>query len=85
MHKLTLKKEEAVPESLKNILLVMANGGYLVPPAEHPDHAHLWEETWKRLDKFLPGMFAELFPEDRETHDSEIKSAPTQAVEATEE
>ena len=28
---------EAVPESLKNILLVMSNSGYLVPPSEKPE------------------------------------------------
>ncbi|KAJ6144511.1 hypothetical protein N7470_008406 [Penicillium chermesinum] len=28
--------EEAIPESLKNILLVMADGGYLVPPSQDP-------------------------------------------------
>jgi len=54
--------EEAVPESLKNILLVMANGGYLAPPSQNPQHARLWEETWKRLERFMPGMFQEIFP-----------------------
>lgn len=62
---LTVAKEEAVPESLKNVLLVMANGGFLVSPSENPDHATLWQETRKRLERFLPGMFAELFPEPR--------------------
>ena len=52
-----------MPESLKNTILVMANQGFLVPPAENASHARLWTETWKRLDKFLPGMFEELFPE----------------------
>ena len=59
-------QEEAVPESLKNILLVMANGGYLVPPEEDPDKKLLWEETWKRLDRFLPEMYREIYPEPRE-------------------
>ena len=57
------EQEEAVPESLKNTILVMANQGFLVPPTENPAHARLWEETSNRLDKFLPGMFEELFPE----------------------
>ncbi|MCJ1288215.1 GDP/GTP exchange factor for ARF [Xylographa opegraphella] len=58
--------EEAVPESLKNILLVMANGGYLAPPSGNPQYARLWEETWKRLARFLPGMFQEIFPDPPE-------------------
>ncbi|MCJ1313116.1 GDP/GTP exchange factor for ARF [Agyrium rufum] len=54
--------EEAVPESLKNILLVMSSGGYLVRPEEAPDKASLWDETWKRLERFLPRMYREIFP-----------------------
>ena len=55
-----------MPESLKNILLVMSNGGYLVPPEEAPEKKLLWEETWKRLDRFLPEMYREIYPEPRE-------------------
>lgn len=59
--------EEAVPESLKNILLVMSNGGYLVPPSEKPDEQteqqkQLWAETWTMLDRFLPDLMPSLFP-----------------------
>ena len=64
--------EEAVPESLKNILLVMANGGYLVEPpprgtttgGEEIDEGkiRLWTETQKRLERFVPGLWNELFP-----------------------
>src|ERR1700712_784666 len=57
-------QEEAVPESLKNILLVMADSGYLAPPAEKPEQRELWDQTWKRLDRFLPSLHGELFPED---------------------
>ncbi|KAF2188369.1 Sec7-domain-containing protein [Zopfia rhizophila CBS 207.26] len=56
--------EEAVEENLKNILLVMANGGYLAPPDEKPEQEELWNETWKRINRFLPNFFAELFPEE---------------------
>lgn len=52
-----------MPESLKNILLVMADGGYLVPPNEKTGNNKLWDETWRRLDRFLPNLFAEVFPE----------------------
>lgn len=63
-------QEEAVPESLKNIVLVMASGGYLVPPAsptgekqdQTPRQQKLWSETWIRLNRFLPDLMPELFP-----------------------
>jgi brefeldin A-resistance guanine nucleotide exchange factor 1 len=46
------------------MLLVMSNGGYLAPPDENPDQEELWNETWKRVNRFLPNFFAELFPEE---------------------
>jgi brefeldin A-resistance guanine nucleotide exchange factor 1 len=55
--------EEAVSENLKNMLLVMSNGGFLAPPDEKPEQEELWKETWKRINRFLPGLFGELFPE----------------------
>lgn len=63
-------QEEAVPESLKNIVLVMASGGYLVPPTsptgekqdQTPRQQKLWSETWIRLNRFLPDLMPELFP-----------------------
>jgi brefeldin A-resistance guanine nucleotide exchange factor 1 len=57
-------QEEAVAENMKNILLVMSSQGILVPPSEKPEHEALWNETWKRLDRFLPHLFAEIFPEE---------------------
>ncbi|KAF2396554.1 Sec7-domain-containing protein [Trichodelitschia bisporula] len=56
--------EEAVAENMKNILLVMSSGGYLAPPEQKPEYEELWAETWKRLNRFLPDLFAELFPEE---------------------
>ena len=55
--------EEAVPESLKNILLVMADGGFITPPSNHQPPTELWEQTRKRVDRFLPGLVAEIFPQ----------------------
>ncbi|KAJ9368343.1 hypothetical protein DTO282E5_6936 [Paecilomyces variotii] len=66
--------EEAIPESLKNILLVMADGGYLAPPYQDPTKEKIWTETRKRLDRFLPHLFTEIFPESRE------RSAPGSAL-----
>jgi golgi-specific brefeldin A-resistance guanine nucleotide exchange factor 1 len=48
--------EEAIPESLKNILLVMSSDGYLVPPEQNEARRPIWNETWRRLDRFLPGL-----------------------------
>lgn len=54
------EQEEAVPESLKNILLVMSSSGYLTPPTQDATNEKLWVETWKRLDRFLPELRREL-------------------------
>ena len=56
--------EEAVGENLKNMMLVLSNGGYLVPPGEEPEKEQLWNETWKRINRFQPELFKELFPEE---------------------
>lgn len=56
-------QEEAIPESIKNILLVMADSGHLTPPpTSDADKQKIWTETKKRLDRFLPNLFGELFP-----------------------
>ena len=59
---------EAVPESLKNVLLVMSSGDYLTPPSadgeeQTPQQRELWTETWTRIERFLPGLMPELFPD----------------------
>lgn len=48
---------EAIPESLKNMLLVMASAGVLAPSS------NLWSPTWRAIDNFLPNLKGELFPE----------------------
>lgn len=43
----------------------MADSGYLIPPpppADDPGKEKIWVETSKRLDRFLPNLFEELFP-----------------------
>ena len=59
---------DAVPESLKNMLLVMDTAGIFnsgptgsgyasVQPATTP----LWELTWDKLDGFLPHLMTDVF------------------------
>ncbi|KAI4455886.1 guanyl-nucleotide exchange factor [Holotrichia oblita] len=51
---------EAIPESLKNMLLVMESAKVF----EGPDGPNiLWAQTWDRINKFLPQMKEELFKE----------------------
>ncbi|KAH0584078.1 hypothetical protein H2248_009651 [Termitomyces sp. 'cryptogamus'] len=57
---------EAIPESLKNVLLVMNAAGILVPPSE-PDarderQRTLWTATQERMERFLPGFLIEIIP-----------------------
>ena len=41
----------------------MTSGGYLVPPQQDPRHEKLWFETWSRLDRFLPRLYSEIYPD----------------------
>ncbi|KIX04415.1 uncharacterized protein Z518_05283 [Rhinocladiella mackenziei CBS 650.93] len=72
---------EAVREGVKNVLLVMDGTGYLGrnPPAtttptatktqgntdRDQDDVQVWPETVSRLDRFLPGLIQELFPDSQ--------------------
>lgn len=58
--------EEAVPESLKNILLVMADGGYIKLPVDGQERTQMWDETAKRVDRFVPELIGEIFPKSKE-------------------
>jgi hypothetical protein len=52
---------EAVPESLKNCLLVMSTSDtFTEVTANQP--GSLWNVTWTRINKFLPNLKAEIFP-----------------------
>ncbi|KAI5305097.1 MFS sugar transporter [Ascosphaera pollenicola] len=77
--------EEAIPESLKNILLVMANGGYITRPSEDPSKERLWSETQKRLDRFLPNLFGEVFPDPPSEEPEEQTETEAEAAPANEE
>jgi hypothetical protein len=59
-----------VPESLKNMLLVMSTSGVINPPGttspptsvNSKQPVELWDVTWEKVDKFLPKLKDELFP-----------------------
>ncbi|CCO30694.1 Pattern formation protein EMB30 AltName: Full=Protein EMBRYO DEFECTIVE 30 [Rhizoctonia solani AG-1 IB] len=57
---------EAIPESLKNVLLVLNASGVLLPPASPDTRTELQQELWRdtvlRIDEFLPGLMEDLFP-----------------------
>lgn len=38
----------------------MISSGFLVPPEDSTSEQPLWDETWKRIDRFLPGLRKDL-------------------------
>ena len=62
----------------------MSSSGYLVPPSKDPAKAELWNETWKRIDRFLPELRGELALEEEEVKEKEVSgvSPPPPPVEA---
>jgi hypothetical protein len=73
---------DSIPESLKNMILVMYTSGQfeskVEPPEEDSDYQALtppgegkpgdrfnllWKLTWKKANRFLPKLKAELFPD----------------------
>ncbi|KAF8636714.1 hypothetical protein AX17_003517 [Amanita inopinata Kibby_2008] len=59
---------EAIPESLKNVVLVMHAANILVPPATSGEDTRderqrtLWAATHERVERFLPGFLSEVIP-----------------------
>ncbi|KII88730.1 hypothetical protein PLICRDRAFT_41948 [Plicaturopsis crispa FD-325 SS-3] len=56
---------EAIPESLKNVVLVMNASDILVPPPSGDDQRSeqqktLWSATQERIERFLPGFLADV-------------------------
>ncbi|KAM4704421.1 Golgi-specific brefeldin A-resistance guanine nucleotide exchange factor 1 [Rhinophrynus dorsalis] len=52
---------EAIPESLKNMLLVMDTAGIFHSADSRTGYSDLWEITWERIDCFLPRLREDLF------------------------
>lgn len=51
-----MSQEEAVHENLKNVVLFMASSGFLIAPSKDATKESLWNETWKRIGRFLPDL-----------------------------
>nr|CAB3248501.1 golgi-specific brefeldin A-resistance guanine nucleotide exchange factor 1 [Phallusia mammillata] len=52
---------EAIPESLKNMLLVMDTAGIFHSADTSSGYTSLWNVTWERIDCFLPNLKGEVF------------------------
>ncbi|KAG5981365.1 hypothetical protein E4U55_003007 [Claviceps digitariae] len=55
--------EEAIRENLKNVVLFMMSSGFLASPENSTSEQPLWNETWKRIDRFLPALRNDLSSE----------------------
>jgi brefeldin A-resistance guanine nucleotide exchange factor 1 len=74
------------------MLLVLSSGGYLSPPDEKPEQEQIWNETWKRINRFQPNLLAELFPDEagrppktRGEERAPVESAPVESAKGEEE
>lgn len=68
---------EAIPESLKNMLLVMDSAKVF----DSPDgRSQLWTITWDRIGTFLPNMKDELFKDLAEVPQQPVPSAPPEPL-----
>jgi len=74
---------EAVSEGLKNVLLVMADGGYLVQPKTGEKGDEVWQETAKHVERLVPNLMGELFSSPSPSSSSppaEVKDMGKQTV-----
>ncbi|KAN0128483.1 Sec7-like domain is implicated in guanine nucleotide exchange function [Lactarius tabidus] len=59
---------EAVPESLKNVILVMQSADMLVPPTvdgrgdPQDEPNRLWQITYDKIEQFMPGFMESVIP-----------------------
>ena len=62
----------------------MADGGYLVLPSHDEKPSEIWEKTRERVDRFLPKLFRDVFPES-DVPEAKASAASTQPDRPTEE
>jgi brefeldin A-resistance guanine nucleotide exchange factor 1 len=75
----TEKLQEAIPELVKNILMVMKASGILSKTGASENS--FWEATWLQVNKIAPSLQPEIFPdnEDGSTARVEENKLDTQA------
>ncbi|KAI0811245.1 Sec7-domain-containing protein [Irpex lacteus] len=81
---------EAIPESLKNVVLVMnATGSLVAPPVNESEDQRdarqkaLWAATHERIERFLPGFLTEVLPPPPPAPASAAPAAPVTAETAS--
>jgi len=73
---------EAVPETLKNVALVMYATEYLVPPPNREEDSRteqqreMWTVTSDRLQRFLPGFLNDVLGHSRSPTSPPVQSLP---------
>ncbi|XP_033468828.2 Golgi-specific brefeldin A-resistance guanine nucleotide exchange factor 1 isoform X2 [Epinephelus lanceolatus] len=72
---------EAIPESLKNMLLVMDTAGIFHSADSRTGYSDLWEITWERIVCFLPNLREELFKQT--VIPDPVPSPPAEPVQPT--
>ncbi|XP_041644668.1 Golgi-specific brefeldin A-resistance guanine nucleotide exchange factor 1 isoform X2 [Cheilinus undulatus] len=72
---------EAIPESLKNMLLVMDTAGIFHSADSRTGYSDLWEITWERIVCFLPHLREELFKQT--VIPDPVPSPPAEPVQPT--
>ncbi|XP_068584156.1 Golgi-specific brefeldin A-resistance guanine nucleotide exchange factor 1 isoform X4 [Cebidichthys violaceus] len=72
---------EAIPESLKNMLLVMDTAGIFHSADSRTGYSDLWEITWERIVCFLPHLREELFKQT--VIQEPVPSPPAEPVQPT--
>ncbi|ROT34831.1 Sec7 domain-containing protein [Sodiomyces alkalinus F11] len=68
--------EDAVRENLKNVILFMASNGYMVSRGEGVDKKLVWDETWKRIDRFMPDLKGDMVLDEPRTGDDQVSLKP---------
>ncbi|XP_035213232.1 Golgi-specific brefeldin A-resistance guanine nucleotide exchange factor 1-like isoform X2 [Stegodyphus dumicola] len=78
---------EAIPESLKNMLLVMDTAGVFECPEDgnNSEKCQMWHITWDRINAFLPDLKDELFKQSVPKTAEPVEQVPESHVDSQED